>query len=360
MFQRGALGRRENLAQKRDVLRHRVGWARGVEAVPDRVHVGVAGADSQSDSAATEFVEVARAHPRKEGCPEMGVEHVGPKANGGGSTRDGGQGHESTAPRLHGVDRIEPGPLSVDGEGNELGDVEPAAGEYHAAFHFRLLDVVGATLVQIRQRVNQKATLSPGSAGENRSMPTPHVVAVSRDERHRFSKVPREAVTLVEDFGVVGDAHSGATVQHRSRKRWTPELPNLRQVHLLPAELFEVTRELGYDLGPGDLGENVLTAGIDLHALPRDTRLDLGDATVRVTGLRNPCVQINRFREGLMKAVLFTVDGEPTAEPVRGNDRRVVRRAGVMAVVERGGEVTPGAAIAVRLPDGDPVPLQPV
>ena len=191
-------------------------------------------------------------------------------------------------------------------------------------------------------------------------MPAPCVVAVSRDERHRFSKVPREAITLVEDFGVVGDAHAGATVQHRSRKRWTPDMPNLRQVHLLPGELFEATRELGYELGPGDLGENVLTAGIDLHALPRDTRLELGDAVVRVTGLRNPCVQINRFREGLMKAVLFTVDGEPTAEPVRGNDRRVVRRAGVMAVVERGGEVVPGTPITVRLPEGEQLPLQPV
>ncbi|MDP9820832.1 MOSC domain-containing protein [Nocardioides massiliensis] len=191
-------------------------------------------------------------------------------------------------------------------------------------------------------------------------MPAPCVVAVSRDERHRFSKVPREAITLVEDFGVVGDAHAGATVQHRSRKRWTPDMPNLRQVHLLPSELFEVTRELGYELGPGDLGENVLTAGLDLHALPRDTRLELGGAVVRVTGLRNPCVQINRFREGLMKAVLFTVDGEPTAEPVRGNDRRVVRRAGVMAVVERGGEVVPGTPITVRLPEGEQLPLQPV
>lgn len=191
-------------------------------------------------------------------------------------------------------------------------------------------------------------------------MPAPYVVAVSRDERHRFSKVPREAITLVEDFGVVGDAHAGATVQHRSRKRWTPDMPNLRQVHLLPSELFEVTRELGYELGPGDLGENVLTAGLDLHALPRDTRLELGGAVVRVTGLRNPCVQINRFREGLMKAVLFTVDGEPTAEPVRGNDRRVVRRAGVMAVVERGGEVVPGTLITVRLPEGEQLPLQPV
>lgn len=191
-------------------------------------------------------------------------------------------------------------------------------------------------------------------------MPAPYVVAVSRDERHRFSKVPREAITLVEDFGVVGDAHAGATVQHRSRKRWTPDMPNLRQVHLLPAELFEATRELGYELGPGDLGENVLTAGLDLHALPRDTRLELGGAVVRVTGLRNPCVQINRFREGLMKAVLFTVNGEPTAEPVRGNDRRVVRRAGVMAVVERGGEVVPGTPITVRLPEGEQLPLQPV
>lgn len=190
-------------------------------------------------------------------------------------------------------------------------------------------------------------------------MAAPRVVAVSRDDKHRFSKQPHDSITLVEDFGVVGDAHAGATVQHRSRKRWTPDAPNLRQVHLLPVELFDEARALGHELAPGDLGENVLTAGLELHDLPAGTRLGLGEAVVRLTGLRNPCVQINRFRPGLLKIVLFRPDGTPTDEPVRGNSRQVIRRAGVMAVVERGGDVVPGQSITVTEPvDGDP--LQPV
>ena len=173
------------------------------------------------------------------------------------------------------------------------------------------------------------------------------VVAVNRCARHRFSKDPAEAVRLIEGFGVEGDAHAGATVQHRSRKRWRPELPNLRQVHLLHAELLD---ELPFDLSPGDVGENVLTRGVDLLGLPSRARLHLGSAAiVEVTGLRNPCVQLDRHAPGLMEAMLR-----------RKPDGTVVRLAGVMGVVVAGGEVRAGDPVVVELPSGAPAPLRPV
>jgi MOSC domain-containing protein YiiM len=157
-------------------------------------------------------------------------------------------------------------------------------------------------------------------------------------------------VTLVAGHGVEGDAHAGATVQHRSRKRWRPQAPNLRQVHLLHAELLDDLRARGFAVGPGDVGENVLVRGVDLLALPTGTLVRLGDtAVVELTGLRNPCVQLDRFADGLMRAVLRT-------EP----DGAVTRLAGVMSVVSAGGDVRVGAPVTVHLPDGDPVPLRPV
>ena len=157
-------------------------------------------------------------------------------------------------------------------------------------------------------------------------------------------------MTLVEGHGVEGDAHAGATVQHRSRKRWRPTEPNLRQVHLLHAELLDDLRTRGFAVGPGDVGENVLVRGVDLLALPTGTLLQLGDAAVvEVTGLRNPCVQLDRFADGLMGAVL-------RSEP----DGTVSRLAGVMSVVRTGGDVRVGDPVLVQVPDGDPVPLRPV
>jgi MOSC domain-containing protein YiiM len=156
-------------------------------------------------------------------------------------------------------------------------------------------------------------------------------------------------VTLVEGHGVQGDAHAGATVQHRSVKRWRPQTPNLRQVHLLHAELLDDLRARGFALSPGDVGENVLLRGIDLLALPTGARVQLGDAVVEVTGLRNPCVQLDRFAEGLMRAVLRTE-----------RDGTLRRLAGVMSVVVGGGDVRVGDDVHVRLPDGPPVPLRPV
>ncbi len=166
------------------------------------------------------------------------------------------------------------------------------------------------------------------------------VVGLAVDDEHRFSKVPRRRVTLLEGLGVEGDAHSGETVQHRSRVRQDPTQPNLRQVHLLQSEFFDLAREHGFELAAGNLGENITTAGIDLLALPRDTRLRIGpDTVVRLTGLRNPCAQIDSFRPGLLKlAVTTRADGA------------VVRRTGVMGVVESGGQVGVGDGIVVELP----------
>lgn len=194
---------------------------------------------------------------------------------------------------------------------------------------------------------------------------TPYVVAVSRDERHRFSKVPVDSITLVAGHGVAGDAHAGALVQHRSRVRRQPDQPNLRQVHLLHAELFDEARRRGYELGPGELGENILTAGIDLLGLPEGTVLRFGRGVVRVTGLRNPCAQINRFRPGLLGVVLSRADGTSADEPApptgsAASTAGFTRKAGIMAVVEEAGVVSPGQQIEVALPEPPHRPLVPV
>jgi MOSC domain-containing protein YiiM len=202
--------------------------------------------------------------------------------------------------------------------------------------------------------------------GQDGRVQTPRVVAVCRDETHRFSKVPAASITLVAGLGVLGDAHAGTLVQHRSRVRRDPNQPNLRQVHLLHAEIFDDALAMGYELRPGDLGENILTAELDLLALPTGSLLDLGGPVVRLTGLRNPCAQINAFRPGLLKVVLSRLDGTPTDEPAPSTASPqcasvpVIRKAGVMAVVERGGEVVPGQPITVTLPDTTRTPLAPV
>jgi MOSC domain-containing protein YiiM len=200
-------------------------------------------------------------------------------------------------------------------------------------------------------------------------MTGPVVTAVARDEQHRFSKRPCESISLVAGHGVAGDAHAGARVQHRSRVRRDPDQPNLRQVHLLQSELFAEAAAAGHDIGPGDLGENITTAGVPLLDLPVDTRLHLGDVVLRLTGLRNPCRQIDDFRPGLLKVVVARADGRrsaaaPTLTPSGGVDRLegapIERRAGVMAVVEQGGEVRAGLAVRVELPGEPHRPLAPV
>ncbi|QFU15584.1 MOSC domain-containing protein [Microvirga thermotolerans] len=178
----------------------------------------------------------------------------------------------------------------------------------------------------------------------------PVVEAVSSHPRHAFSKINRDRVRLVAGLGVEGDAHAGATVRHRSRVARDPTRPNLRQVHLIPGELHDELRGRGFRVSAGDMGENVTTRGLDLLSLPTGTRLRLGEeALLEVTGLRNPCVQIDRFRKGMMAAVL---DRDPA-----GN---LVRRAGIMAIVLHSGEVRPGDAIEVELPAPPHRPLVPV
>jgi MOSC domain-containing protein YiiM len=175
------------------------------------------------------------------------------------------------------------------------------------------------------------------------------VLSVARDARHGFSKPVADEIRLLAGIGIEGDAHAGTTIQHRSRKRWRPDDPNPRQVHLLQAELLDELAPT-YVVRPGDLGENVLTRGVDLLALPAGARLHLGDTVMlEVMGLRNPCVQIDRFADGLMAATLDrTEDGE------------LVRRAGVMAVVLVGGRLRAGDAVRVELPPGPHQHLKPV
>ncbi len=182
------------------------------------------------------------------------------------------------------------------------------------------------------------------------SVPEARVVAVCRDTGHHFSKGRVDEIVLLAGLGVEGDAHLGATVQHRSRVARDPSQPNLRQVHLIQAELFAEVGEHGFGLEPGGLGENVTTRGIDLLSLPRGTMLQLGaEAVVEVTGLRNPCRQIDTFQSGLMRELL-----------ARSPAGALVRRAGVMAVVVTGGVVRPADPLAVRLPAVPHHSLEPV
>lgn len=173
------------------------------------------------------------------------------------------------------------------------------------------------------------------------------VAAVSSNGEYSFSKPNRTSIALLAGLGVEGDVHAGVTVKHRSRVAQDPTQPNLRQVHLIHEELLAELHEQGFAVAPGDLGENITTSGIDLLGLPVGTLLRIGDAAVvEVTGLRNPCVQIDDFQDGLLKKVVG-----------RDEDGNVVRRAGVMSVVQAGGVVRPGDPITVELPAGPHRPL---
>lgn len=175
------------------------------------------------------------------------------------------------------------------------------------------------------------------------------VTAVSRSPEHGPLKTPAESLPLLAGLGVEGDAHLGRKVQHRSRVARDPSQPNLRQVHLIHAELHDELRAAGFAVAPGQMGENVTTRGVDLLALPAGTRLHLGPAAVvELTGLRNPCAQLDGIQPGLMAATL-----DHDAE---GN---LVRKAGVMAIVLAGGEVRPGDPIRLELP-AERRPLEPV
>ncbi len=175
-------------------------------------------------------------------------------------------------------------------------------------------------------------------------------IAVSASSTHSFSKSDEAQITLRAGLGIEGDAHSGVTVRHRSRVARDPTQPNLRQVHLIHAELFEELAAKGYRVSPGQLGENVTTRGIALLELPAGTQLHVGaGAVLQLTGLRNPCAQLDAFSPGLMSAVLD-----------RSADGKLIRKAGVMSIVLAGGVIRPGDAIAVRLPAKPHRDLQPV
>jgi len=166
------------------------------------------------------------------------------------------------------------------------------------------------------------------------------VVSLSKDSDHKFSKEVCEVLTFLKNLGIEGDAHCGITVKHRSRVKTDPSQPNLRQVHLVHSELIAELKNSGFDVSPGAIGENVLTSGIDLLSLPKNTILSLGsDVVLRVTGLRNPCAQLDNYQSGLTKAVLG-----------KDENGHLVRKAGIMAVVEEGGVVKVGDTISIQLP----------
>jgi MOSC domain-containing protein YiiM len=176
------------------------------------------------------------------------------------------------------------------------------------------------------------------------------VTAVSRSATHRLSKPNHERIRLQSGLGVEGDAHRGVTVKHLSRVARDPSQPNLRQVHLIHAELHDELLGLGFAVSAGQMGENVTTRGVDLLSLPTGTRLHVGDtAVVEVTGLRNPCTQLDDIQPGLLAATL--------RRDAQGN---LVRRAGVMGIVVAGGDVRPGDPIRVELPPDPHRTLEPV
>ncbi len=167
------------------------------------------------------------------------------------------------------------------------------------------------------------------------------IVALHRSPVHLFSKQPEPALTFVAGEGIEGDAHRGVTVKHRSRVRADPTQPNLRQVHLLHAELFDELKAKGFIVRPGDIGENVTTEGIDLLALPEGAILSLGKGVrIKVTGLRNPCQQLNDFQPGLMQAMLD-----------KDAEGKLIRKSGVMGIVLAGGSARLDDTIGVTLPD---------
>ncbi len=173
------------------------------------------------------------------------------------------------------------------------------------------------------------------------------IFAVSKCKNHTFSKLPTESIRLIEGEGVAGDAHRGITVKHRSRVRADPTQPNLRQVHLIHYELIQELRQKGFDVNPSTMGENITTLRVDLLSLPTGTILAIGaEAKIEITGLRNPCVQLDNYQKGLMAAVLD-----------RDTNGNLVRKAGIMGIVLAGGEVKIGNQIKIILP---PEPHQPL
>ena len=186
--------------------------------------------------------------------------------------------------------------------------------------------------------------------GQSEEVGDGRVLAVACSATHRFSKATAPSIRLLTGLGVEGDAHCGVTVKHRSRVARDPTQPNLRQVHLIHAELIDDLQARGFTVSPGTMGENITTQGLALLDLPTGARLRIGpDAVIEVTGLRNPCTQLDGYERGLTRAVLG-----------KGPNGELIRRAGVMGVVVQGGLVEPGQTIAVELPAAPYRPLEPV
>ncbi len=178
-------------------------------------------------------------------------------------------------------------------------------------------------------------------------LPFPSVISVNKSPTHQLSKVPCPSIRLIVDFGVEGDAHAGKTVKHRSRVANDPNQPNLRQVHLIARELFDEMVSSGFDLHPGQMGENITTQGVDLLRLSRGCRLMIGsEAVIEITGLRNPCHQLNGLLPNLMQALVYTDE--------QGN---VIRKAGIMGIVVQAGIISPGDKILIHKPPGRHIPL---
>lgn len=179
---------------------------------------------------------------------------------------------------------------------------------------------------------------------------TPKIIALSKSEKYTFHKYNCEQIKLLKGLGVEGDIHMGKTVKHRSRVAHDPSQPNLRQVHLIHSELLEELKEKGFIVKPGELGENITTAGIDLLGLSKGTILEIGETVkIEITGLRNPCKQLNTFQSGLLKAVIDKDE--------KGN---LIRKSGVMSIVLEGGVVNVNDEIAVKVPEGSHIPLEKV
>lgn len=167
------------------------------------------------------------------------------------------------------------------------------------------------------------------------------VIAVSRSEKHIFSKENTESINLIYDFGVEGDAHAGKTVKHTYLAKKDPARKNIRQIHLIQTELLSELRSKGFSVCPGQLGENITTQGIDLLNLPTGSKLHIGkEAVVELTALRNPCIQIENFQKGMLKEVVG-----------RDPQGKLIRKAGVMGIVTIGGYVKPNDIINIELPD---------
>ena len=173
-------------------------------------------------------------------------------------------------------------------------------------------------------------------------MMQPRVIAVASDSGHNFSKITKPVITLIAGFGVEGDAHAGKTVQHLWDKERTPEAPNLRQVHLVHEEIFEELAEQGFTVVPGDIGENIVTRGVDLLSLPLGTKLEFpSGAVIELTGLRDPCKKLNKIQEGLIHKFVY-----------KNNEGRRGVKSGVMSIVLKGGDIRPDDSIKIILPDG--------